>query len=138
MVGVGVLRSLARASVVSPTQPTEKPFEGGAELSVGEWQRIALARSLFRDSPVLLLDEPTAAMDSWAEAEWVGSLKKLAAKKTVVVITHRLTTAMHADRIHIMDRGRIVESGSHDELVRAGGPYQKAWDGQFGRGGTNE
>jgi ATP-binding cassette subfamily B protein len=112
-------------------------FEGGAELSVGEWQRIALARSLFRESPVLLLDEPTAAMDSWAEAEWVGNLKKLATEKTVVVITHRLTTAMHADRIHIMDRGRIVESGSHEELVSAGGLYQKAWDGQFGRASKN-
>jgi len=110
-------------------------FEGGAELSVGEWQRIALARSLYRESPVLLLDEPTAALDSWSEAEWVGGLKKLGTDKTVVVITHRLTTAMHADRIHIMERGRIVESGSHEELASAGGPYQKAWDGQFGRVG---
>ena len=56
----------------------------------------------------------------------------------MVVITHRLTTAMHADRIHIMDRGRIVESGAHHELVSAGGPYQKAWDGQFGRVGKEE
>jgi len=110
-------------------------FEGGAELSVGEWQRIALARTLFRETPVLLLDEPTAAMDSWAEAEWVKNLKVLATDKTVVVITHRLTTAMHADHIHIMDRGRVVETGTHGELVTAGGPYQKAWDGQFGRAG---
>jgi len=113
-------------------------FEGGAELSVGEWQRIALARSLFRETPVLLLDEPTAAMDSWAEAEWVENLKKLAIDKTVVIITHRLTTAMHADRIHIMDRGRIVESGTHRELISAAGPYQKAWDGQFGRAGKGK
>jgi ATP-binding cassette subfamily B protein len=113
-------------------------FEGGAELSVGEWQRIALARSLFRETPVLLLDEPTAAMDSWAEAEWVENLKKLAIDKTVVIITHRLTTAMHADRIHIMDRGRIVESGTHRELISAAGPYQKAWDGQFGRAWKKE
>ena len=113
-------------------------FEGGAELSVGEWHRIALARSLFRETPVLLLDEPTAAMDSWAEAEWVENLKKLATGKTVVVITHRLTTAMHADRIHIMDRGRVVESGIHRELISSAGPYQKAWDGQFGRVGKEE
>ncbi len=107
-------------------------FSGGAELSVGEWQRLALARALVREAPVLLLDEPTSAMDSWAEAEWRQRLRQMAGKKTVLVITHRLTTAMHADRIFIMDRGTIVESGSHAELVTAGGRYQAAWDGQFG------
>ncbi|MFV2073896.1 MAG: ABC transporter ATP-binding protein [Thermoanaerobaculales bacterium] len=107
-------------------------FAGGAELSVGEWQRIALARAIHRDAPVLLLDEPTAAMDSWAEAEWVGHLKRMTEDRTVILITHRLTTAMAADRIHIIDQGRIIESGSHRELIAAQGRYAKAWRAQVG------
>ena len=107
-------------------------FSGGAELSVGEWQRLALARALMRAAPVLLLDEPTSALDSWAEAQWAARLHEMAHGRTVVVITHRLTTAMHADKIHIMDEGRIVESGSHRELLEANGSYRRAWEGQFG------
>ncbi len=107
-------------------------FSGGAELSVGEWSRLALARAALKDAPILLLDEPTATMDSWAEAKWIESLDKLVKDRTTVLITHRLTTAMHADRIHVVDNGRIVESGTHRELRVAGGPYQDAWDGQFG------
>ncbi len=110
-------------------------FSGGAELSVGEWQRLALARALVRAAPVLLLDEPTAAFDSWAEAQWAAQLREMARGRTVVFITHRLTTAMHADRIHVMDGGRIVESGSHRELLEANGPYRRAWEGQFGEFG---
>ena len=109
-------------------------FSNGAELSVGEWQRLALARALIRPAPILLLDEPTAAMDSWSESEWGNHLREMAEGRTVIVITHRLTTAMHADAIHIMDEGRIVESGSHRELLERDGPYRKAWDGQFGKG----
>ena len=107
-------------------------FAGGAELSVGEWQRVALARAIHRNAPVLLLDEPTAAMDSWAEAKWVGHLKRMTENRTVILITHRLTTAMNADRIHIIDRGRIIESGSHRELIAAEGRYSEAWKAQVG------
>jgi ATP-binding cassette, subfamily B, bacterial len=102
-------------------------FAGGKELSVGEWQRIALARAFIRPAPILLLDEPTSAMDSWAEAEWIARLRSMTAGRTVLIITHRFTTAMRADFIHVMEEGTIVEQGSHNELVRRGGRYAESW-----------
>lgn len=107
-------------------------FAGGTELSGGEWQRLSLARAVLRDARVLLLDEPTSAMDSWAETDWVNRFRDLAHGRTAVIISHRLTTAMKADVIHVMDAGRIVESGSHHELLAAGGRYADAWRGQMG------
>ncbi len=100
---------------------------GGAELSVGEWQRLALARAFFRDASIIVLDEPTSAMDSWAEAEWLARFRELSAGHTVLIITHRFTTAMHADIIHVMEDGRIVESGAHEQLVENGGRYAESW-----------
>jgi ATP-binding cassette subfamily B protein len=94
-------------------------FEGGVELSGGQWQRLALARALIRRAPVLILDEPTSALDPWAEARWLDGLRGLTRGRTVLLITHRLTAAALADRIHVMDAGRIVESGTHLELVAA-------------------
>ena len=104
-----------------------KEFETGTELSGGEWQRMALARALMRPAPILLLDEPTSAMDSWAEVEWFDRLREATVGRTTLIITHRFTTAMRADVIHVMDDGRIVESGSHEELVNAGGSYAFSW-----------
>ncbi|MEO6393750.1 MAG: ABC transporter ATP-binding protein [Pyrinomonadaceae bacterium] len=106
-------------------------FAGGAELSAGEWQRIALARAFLRDSPILLLDEPTSAMDPWAEAEWLDHFRQIANGRTAVIITHRFTTARFADVIHVMDDGRIVESGTHDELLACGGRYAESWATQM-------
>ena len=104
-----------------------KWFAGGTELSAGEWQRIALARAFLRQAPVILLDEPTGAMDSWAEADWLRSFGSLATGRIVLMITHRFTTAMYADVIHVMVDGQIVESGRHDELVARGGRYAESW-----------
>jgi ATP-binding cassette, subfamily B, bacterial len=106
-------------------------FEGGAELSVGEWQRIALARAFLRQAPILLLDEPTSAMDSWAEVDWLERFRVLARGHTVLIITHRFTTAMRADTIHVMTEGRIVESGTHDQLIALAGLYAQSWTAQM-------
>jgi ATP-binding cassette, subfamily B, bacterial len=107
-----------------------KWFEDGAELSVGEWQRVALARAFLRQAPILILDEPTSSMDPWAEADWLDRFRRLAAGRTALLITHRFTTAMLADVIHVMDVGRIVESGAHAELISRGGRYAQWWAAQ--------
>ena len=107
-----------------------KQFADGAELSVGEWQRIALARAFVRQAPILILDEPTSNMDPWAEADWLERFRRLAAGRTAIVITHRFTTAMIADEIHLMEAGRIAESGSHRELISSKGRYAAWWAAQ--------
>ena len=106
-------------------------FAGGTELSVGEWQRIALARAFLRRAPIIILDEPTSALDPWAEADWLERFRELARGRTSIIITHRFTTAMHADVIHVMDRGRIVESGSHQRLLEQSGLYAESWSRQI-------
>ena len=106
-------------------------FAGGTELSVGEWQRIALARAFLRHAPIIILDEPTSALDPWAEADWLERFRELAVGRTAIIITHRFTTAMHADEIHVMDRGRIVESGSHHRLLEQSGLYAESWTRQM-------
>jgi ATP-binding cassette, subfamily B, bacterial len=108
-----------------------KAFPEGTELSGGEWQRIAMARAYHRQKPLVLLDEPTSMLDSWAESEWFDRFNELREGKTAVLITHRLTIARRADVIHVMEHGRIVESGSHDELLGRDGPYARSWNAQI-------
>jgi ATP-binding cassette subfamily B protein len=102
-------------------------FEEGAQISVGEWQRIALARAFLRKAPIIVLDEPTSAMDPWAEAEWMARIRMLQKGRTAILITHRFTTAMFADIIHVMRDGRVVESGTHAELLAQSGLYAHCW-----------
>ena len=104
-----------------------KWFPGGTELSGGAWQRIAMTRAYLRKSEIIILDEPTSMMDSWAEAEWFERFRELARNRTAILITHHLAIAMRADVIHVMEHGRIVESGSHQELVAIDGLYSKSW-----------
>jgi ATP-binding cassette, subfamily B, bacterial len=115
-----------------------KRFASGTELSVGEWQRVALARAFFRKSQIVILDEPTSAMDSWAEAEWLARLRHLVKDQTAIIITHRFTTAMQADTIHVMNLGQIVESGTHAELTVLGGLYAQSWRAQMQAASTSE
>lgn len=100
---------------------------GGVELSGGEWQRIALARAFMRDVGFIILDEPTSALDSWAEIDWLKRFASLCEDKTALIITHRFTTARHADMIYVMDGGKVVEAGTHDELLKLGGSYAFSW-----------
>ena len=98
-------------------------MEGGRDLSIGQWQRVALARAFFRDAPLLIMDEPTAALDAAAEARLFASIRDLAADRSVLLISHRFSSVRSADRIYVLHHGEVVETGSHDELVAAGGRY---------------
>ncbi|QNG30568.1 ABC transporter ATP-binding protein [Synechococcus sp. LTW-R] len=106
--------------------------ERGQRLSGGQRQRIALARAILKNPPVLILDEATAAVDNETEAAIQRSLDRITSERTTLVIAHRLSTVRHADRIVVMDQGRIVESGSHEELIAAGGAYVNLWRVQAG------
>ncbi|WP_338089587.1 ABC transporter ATP-binding protein [Nocardioides lijunqiniae] len=106
--------------------------ERGVTLSGGQRQRLALARALLRDPAVLVLDEATSAVDNETEAAIQRSLAEVGARRTALVVAHRLSTVRHADRIWVMDAGRITESGTHDELVAQGGAYAALWAVQTG------
>jgi ABC-type multidrug transport system fused ATPase/permease subunit len=97
--------------------------ERGASLSGGQRQRIAIARAIVRDAPILLLDEPTSALDAGSEALVVEALQNLMQGRTTIVIAHRLSTVRHADRIVVLGGGRIVEVGTHDQLIAAQGAF---------------
>ncbi|MGB1249603.1 MAG: ABC transporter ATP-binding protein [Candidatus Promineifilaceae bacterium] len=139
---LAVQAAAVEAGADKPIQRLPKKYDellgksfGGSELSVGEWQRIALARAFYRKAEVIILDEPTSAMDSWAESAWLERFKALAAGKTAVVITHRFTTAMCADIIYVMVEGHIIESGTHDELLQQNGHYATSWRKQTTQSG---
>jgi ATP-binding cassette subfamily B protein len=101
--------------------------ELGHHLSGGQRQRVAIARSLIRDPTILLLDEATSALDAASEAAVQATLQRIGQKRTVVAVTHRLSQAVDCDRIYLLDRGRLLEQGSHEELVIAGGVYAQMW-----------
>jgi ATP-binding cassette subfamily B protein len=105
-----------------------KRFEGGVELSGGEWQKVALARAYMRDAQVLILDEPTSALDARAEFEVFHRFADLMRGRMALIISHRFSTVRMADRILVLDSGRIVEEGPHDELVERGGLYAELFE----------
>jgi ATP-binding cassette subfamily B protein len=113
-----------------PKRYGTKLGERGAKLSGGERQRIAVARAFLKDAPILILDEPTSSIDSRTEAVVLEALDRLMVGRTTFMIAHRLSTIRHADQIVVLDRGRIEEHGTHDELIRSRGLYQMLWTAQ--------
>ncbi|MEW2354812.1 ABC transporter ATP-binding protein [Spirillospora sp. NPDC029432] len=101
----------------------DRRFEGGAELSGGQWQRLAVGRGFFRDAPLLICDEPTAALDARAEHHLFERIRTHADGRTVLLITHRLASVRHADRIYVLEHGKVVEEGDHASLMAHGGLY---------------
>ena len=102
-----------------------KEFEDGEELSGGQWQKLAIARAFYEEPPVLILDEPTSAIDAEAEYEIFHNLEKQYKNKTLILVSHRFSTVRNANKIIVIDCGKIVESGSHQELMKLSGQYAK-------------
>jgi ATP-binding cassette subfamily B protein/ATP-binding cassette subfamily C protein len=105
----------------------DRQFVGGAELSGGQWQRVAVARGFYRAAPLLIMDEPTAALDARAEYALFASVRQKTPGRSILIITHRLASVRHCDRIYVLDGGRVVEQGSHAELVALGGQYAELY-----------
>ncbi len=108
-------------------------FDDSRELSWGEWQKIALARSLFRDAPVLILDEPSSALDADSEHEIFSRFREIVKGRTAVLISHRFTNVSLADRIIVLDNGSIAETGTHEDLMKRGGIYHSMYSKQATR-----
>jgi subfamily B ATP-binding cassette protein MsbA len=111
---------------------------GAGGLSTGQVQRLAVARALLADPRILILDEATSALDTETERVMQDALEVLFAGRTSVVIAHRLSTIVHADRIYVLAAGRVVEQGTHDELLALGGEYSALWQRQLGEDGAGE
>lgn len=107
-------------------------FEKGEELSIGQWQKMAIARAFYRNAPVLFMDEPSSALDAETELQLLQNLKSLAKDKTVLIISHRLSTIRWADMIYVMEEGKIVEIGDHEQLIRLQGKYFRMYESSRG------
>jgi len=108
--------------------------EGGIKISGGEKQRLSIARALLRDPKLLIMDEATSALDSITEEEITHTVKKIHSEKNImtILIAHRLSTLMHADRIYVLEQGRIIEKGNHQQLLEEKGLYYAMWRQQIG------
>jgi ATP-binding cassette subfamily B protein len=140
---IGIVRAAERAGVdelvASHAEGLDlrlgKVFAGGTDISIGQWQRLAIARALFRDAPVLILDEPSASLDPRAEADLFDLLQSLCHDRIVIFVSHRFATVRSADVVLVLDQGEVVETGSHDELMSAGGLYSDLFNLQADRYG---
>jgi len=145
-IGVGRIESLSNADLLSESarrsladqvirtlpkgfdQMLGRRFDDGVDLSAGQWQKIALARAYMRDAQLVILDEPTASLDARAEYEVFQRFAELTRGKMAVLISHRFSTVRMADRILVLEQGRIIEQGSHDQLLRHGGQYSELFE----------
>jgi ATP-binding cassette subfamily B protein len=131
-----VLTSAGAAKLAGLDTVLARGYEGGTELSGGQWQRIALARALCAieiGAGVVLLDEPTAQLDVRGEAEIFDRILAATRHCTTILISHRFSTVRHADRICVLEKGRVIELGTHDELIAKGGRYRTMFDLQAQR-----
>jgi len=134
---LALLRQSARKSMADEVvdklpsgyeQMLGRRFDGGVDLSGGEWQKVALARAYLRDAQVLILDEPTAALDARSEYEVFQRFAELTSGKMALFISHRFSTVRMADRIIVLEKGRIAEDGDHDALTQLGGRYAEMFE----------
>ena len=131
----GILKTAERAKLMDVVERLPKGidtqlgkwFSDGLQLSGGEWQRVALARALFRGAPIIVLDEPTASLDSQAEEAVFRQINDEASQATKILISHRFSTVRMADEILVIGDGRLLENGTHDVLVAAGGVYAQMY-----------
>jgi len=107
-----------------------KRFEDGEELSIGEWQKVALARAFVHDAQIIVLDEPTSSMDAKAEYEVFQSFRQLVSGRTAILISHRFSTVRMADRIYVLKHGSVIEGGTHEELINRQGFYAGLFERQ--------
>ncbi|MBE0667134.1 MAG: ATP-binding cassette domain-containing protein, partial [Bacteroidales bacterium] len=135
--------ALKKASAIKLVESSPKGLdtllgEGGKMVSGGEKQRLAIARALIRNPRILIFDEATSALDSITEEEITGTLREVSAGKQQItlMIAHRLSTIMHADRIYVLEKGKIIEEGTHDILLRKKGLYYAMWRQQIGERNT--
>jgi ATP-binding cassette, subfamily B, heavy metal transporter len=127
-----VVKALARTAVHDlitslPEGYAAKVGERGLKLSGGEKQRVAIARTLLKNPPILILDEATSALDSRTEAEIQATLDRISQRRTTIIIAHRLSTIVNADNIVVLEAGRLAEQGTHRQLLRKGGLYAEMW-----------
>ena len=133
--GAAIVEAAKRAGAHGAIEALPKGYDtvmsrqfGGADLSAGQWQRVALARAFLRDSPLVVLDEPTAALDPRAERDLFETVASLYESRSALLISHRLSSVRFAHRICVLAGGRITESGAHEDLVAAGGDYAELFE----------